>query len=103
MQLRTVREAAALLDVSPRAVYRLVGAGEIGVERVGRRIRISDESLWRYRLRSGDNAQVRSQLWAWLQANAERSNPNGSSDDVLEELERLDDKLRRRDPRRAVA
>lgn len=41
----TVREAAALFNMSPRTIYRHVWAGDIPHRRVGRQIRIPKADL----------------------------------------------------------
>ena len=44
-KLRTIDEAAELLNVSPRTVHRLIGSGELPAHRFGRLVRISDGDL----------------------------------------------------------
>jgi excisionase family DNA binding protein len=45
-RLRTIDEAAELLNVSPRTARRLVEAGALRAHRIGRRlVRISDEDI----------------------------------------------------------
>jgi excisionase family DNA binding protein len=44
-RLRTIDEAAALLNVSPRTVRRLIESGALPVHRFGRLVRIGDEGL----------------------------------------------------------
>jgi excisionase family DNA binding protein len=44
-RLRTINEAAELLNVSPRTVRRLIEAGALPVHRFGRLVRIADPDL----------------------------------------------------------
>ena len=44
-RLRTIDEAAELLNVSPRTVRRLKEAGALRTHRIGRLVRISDEDI----------------------------------------------------------
>jgi excisionase family DNA binding protein len=44
-RLRTIDEAADLLNVSPRTVRRLIEAGALPVHRLGRLVRIADPDL----------------------------------------------------------
>jgi excisionase family DNA binding protein len=44
-RLRTIDEAAALLNVSPRTVRRLIESGALPVHRFGRLVRIADADL----------------------------------------------------------
>jgi excisionase family DNA binding protein len=44
-RLRTIDEAAELLNVSPRTVRRLIEAGALRAHRIGRLVRISDEDI----------------------------------------------------------
>lgn len=44
-KLRTVDEAADLINASPRTVRRLIGSGALPVHRFGRLVRISDSDI----------------------------------------------------------
>jgi excisionase family DNA binding protein len=44
-RLRTIDEAAGLLNVSPRTVRRLIESGALAVHRFGRLVRIADADL----------------------------------------------------------
>jgi excisionase family DNA binding protein len=44
-RLRTIDEAAELLNVSPRTVRRLIESGALPVHRLGRLVRIADADL----------------------------------------------------------
>lgn len=44
-RLRTIDEAAELLNVSPRTVRRLIESGALPVHRLGRLVRIADPDL----------------------------------------------------------
>jgi excisionase family DNA binding protein len=44
-RLRTIDEAAELLNVSPRTVRRLIESGALPVHRLGRLVRIADQDL----------------------------------------------------------
>jgi excisionase family DNA binding protein len=44
-RLRTIDEAAELLNVSPRTVRRLIESGALPVHRLGRLVRIADGDL----------------------------------------------------------
>jgi excisionase family DNA binding protein len=44
-RLRTIDEAAELLNVSPRTVRRLIESGALPVHRLGRLVRIGDADL----------------------------------------------------------
>jgi excisionase family DNA binding protein len=44
-RLRTIAEAAELLNVSPRTVRRLIESGALPVHRIGRLVRIADADL----------------------------------------------------------
>src|SRR5262245_34123032 len=44
-RLRTIDEAAELLNVSPRAVRRLIDSGALPAHRFGRAVRIGDEDI----------------------------------------------------------
>lgn len=51
--LRTVKETAAILRVHPQTVYREIWRGNLGHERVGGKVLVSDEHLSNYR---GENS-----------------------------------------------
>jgi excisionase family DNA binding protein len=44
-KLRTINEAAELLNVSPRTMRRLIDSGALPVHRFGRLVRISDGDI----------------------------------------------------------
>ena len=44
-RLRTIDEAAELLNVSPRTVRRAIESGDLTVHRIGRLVRIADADI----------------------------------------------------------
>jgi excisionase family DNA binding protein len=44
-RLRTIDEAAELLNVSPRTVRRAIESGDLTVHRIGRLVRIADSDI----------------------------------------------------------
>jgi excisionase family DNA binding protein len=44
-KLRTIKETASLLNVSPRTVRRLIDSGALSVHRFGRLVRIGDGDI----------------------------------------------------------
>jgi excisionase family DNA binding protein len=94
----TPEQVAAYLQLDTETVYRLIRRKELAASRVGRRYRIPRQDLDAFLLTHSTRPQVRKVLFDRALGYAERENPEGDSDDILEELERLDDEAKRRRP-----
>jgi excisionase family DNA binding protein len=85
----TPEQVANYLQVATETVYRLIRANKLAATRVGRVYRIPWRDLETYITANSNRPAVREALFQRVFEVAER-NPGVNSDDVLEELERMD-------------
>lgn len=89
----TPDEVATELRVSPSTIYRLIRQRRLAATRVGRTYRLDRSDVDTYRRFNNTREEVRREAFAQVLAIADRQ-PGLSSDDVLDELERLDERHR---------
>jgi excisionase family DNA binding protein len=90
----TPQQVAEYLQMTPETVYRLIRSNQLAATRIGRHYRVLKEDLDRFMLSHSTRSEVRKLLWGEVMAFAGRHNPGLSSDDVLEDLERMDEEDR---------
>ena len=94
----TPEQVAEYLQLDKETVYRLIRDRKLAATRIGRAYRIPRADLDAFMLAHSTRPEVRQALWDRVLAYAERENPDGDSDEILEWLERLDDERTQRRP-----
>jgi excisionase family DNA binding protein len=89
----TPEQVADLLQLNTVTVYRLIRDKKLAATKIGRAYRVSRDDLEAFLIGHSTTPSLREALFRRVMAIADR-NPGVSSDDVLEELERLDQELR---------
>ena len=89
----TPEQVADLLQLNIVTVYRLIRDKKLVATKIGRTYRVSREDLEAFLISRSTIPSLREALFRRVMAIADR-NPGVSSDDVLEELERLDQEAR---------
>ena len=93
----TPEQVADLLQLNTETIYRLIRDKKLAAAKIGRAYRISKADLEMFLASSSTMPTLREALFRRVMAIAER-NPGLNSDDVLEELERLDEEAKRQVP-----
>ena len=86
----TPEQVAEYLQLTKDTVYRLIRQRRLAATRIGRSYRIPRHDLEVFLHTHSTRDEVRDALFARVLSIADR-NPDVSSDDVLEELERMDE------------
>ena len=90
----TPEQVAAYLQLDTDAVYRLIRQEELAASKIGRDYRIPRRDVEAFLLARSTRERVHQKLVTQVMEFAVRQNPHLSSDDVLEELERMDEEDR---------
>jgi excisionase family DNA binding protein len=93
-EIMTPEQAADHLQLNTDTVYRLIRRKELAAGKVGRSYRIPKEDVEDFLLAHIIRPEVQRALFRRVLDFAEKRNPGLSSDDVLEELERMDEERR---------
>jgi excisionase family DNA binding protein len=93
-EIMTPQQVAEYLQVNTDSVYRLIRQQKLAASRVGRVYRIPKEDVERFLVAHSSRSRVRSAAFRQVLGIAER-NPGLSSDDILDELESMDEKMKR--------
>jgi excisionase family DNA binding protein len=93
--IMTPEQVAEYLQLSPDYVYRLIRGHKLAASRIGRAYRIPKEDVDAFLLANSSRPAVREAMFKRVLEFAERHNPDLSSDEVLEELERMDEETKR--------
>ena len=93
-EIMTPEQVADYLQLNTDTVYRLIRRKELAAAKIGRTYRIPREDLKVFLLTHSTRPEVRRVLFRRVLEFAEKRNPGLSSDDVLEELERMDEERR---------
>ena len=88
-EIMTPEQVAEYLQVNTGTVYRLIRQQKLAASRIGRTYRIPKEEVEQFLLAHSSRSRDRSSVFRQVLSIAER-NPGVSSDDVLNELERMD-------------
>jgi excisionase family DNA binding protein len=94
----TPEQVADYLQLDKETVYRLIRRKQLAATRIGRAYRIPREDLDAFLLANSTRPEVRKALFDRVLAYAERENPDGDSDEILEWLEQVDDERKQRRP-----
>lgn len=89
-EILTPRQVADYLQLSTDTIYRLIRQNRLAALRIGRDYRITKEDLESFLLANSTRPAVRKLMFERVFSIAGR-NPGIKSDDVLEELERMDE------------
>jgi excisionase family DNA binding protein len=92
--IMTPEEVAEAFRVPVSTVLRLIRSHELGAVKLGSTYRILGRDLEQFLRANSNHLDVRRSAFERVLAIADR-NPDVNSDDVLEELERIDDAKRR--------
>jgi excisionase family DNA binding protein len=95
----TPEQVADLLQIDAEAVYDLIRDRKLAASKVGHTYRVGRADLEAFLAASDTLLTFREALFARVMAIADR-NPDVNSDDLLDELERLDDEARKQAPAR---
>jgi excisionase family DNA binding protein len=87
----TPEQVADYLQLNKDTVYRLIRQRKLAASQIGRAYRIPKEDLETFLLSNSTRPDVREALFRRVMDFAERHNAGLSSDEVLEELERMDE------------
>lgn len=90
-EIMTPKQVADYFQLDTDTVYRLIRRKELAAAKIGRTYRIPKEDVEAFLLAHSTRPEVRRVLVRRLLDFAEKRNPGLSSDDVLEELERMDE------------
>jgi excisionase family DNA binding protein len=93
----TPEQVADLLQIDGEAVERLIREGRLATVKIGGGERVARRDLEAFLSADGTVPTLREALFRRVMAVATR-NPGLSSDDVLDELERLDEEAREKTP-----
>src|SRR5438309_10053595 len=88
-EIMTPEQVADYLQLNTDTVYRLIRQNKLAASQIGRTYRIPKEDVETFLLSNSSRPQVRKALFDRVMGIANR-NPELNSDDVLEQLERLD-------------
>ena len=94
----TPEQVAAYLQLDKETIYRLIRERKLAATKIGRSYRIPREDLETFLVAHSTRPDVRRALFDRALAYADRENPCGNCDEILEELERLDEERARRRP-----
>jgi excisionase family DNA binding protein len=94
----TPEQVADYLQLDKETIYRLIRDRKLAATRIGRAYRIPREDLDAFMLAHSTRPEVRKALFDRVLAYAERKNPDGDSDEILEWLEQVDDERKQRRP-----
>lgn len=94
-EIMTPEQVADYLQLTTDYVYRLIRQQKLAASKIGRHYRIPREDVETFLLAHSTRPGVRQALFQRVMDFAEQHNPGLSSDDVLEELERMDEEDRR--------
>lgn len=97
LDMMTPEQVADLLQLNTETVYRLIRDKKLAAAKIGRAYRITKADLERFLATTSTMPSLRDALFRRVMAIAER-NPDLSSDDLLEELERYDEEAKRQVP-----
>ena len=89
-QVMTPEQVADYLQLTTDTIYRLIRQNKLGASQIGRTYRIPKEDLDTFLLTHSNRSLVRKELFARVKSIAER-NPVVDSDELLDELERMDE------------
>ena len=93
-EIMTPEQVADYLQLNTDTVYRLIRRKELAAAKIGRSYRIPKEDVEAFLLARGTRPEARRVLFRRVLDFAEKRNPGLSSDDVLEEHERMDEERR---------
>ncbi len=91
----TPEQVAEHLQLDRETVYRLIRDRRLGAIRIGRAYRILREDLDAFMQACSTRPEVHQALFNRVLVYAERENPDGDSDEILEWLERVDEDRKR--------
>ena len=94
--IMTPDQVATYLQMNKETVLRLIRRRELAASRIGRTYRIPRQDLETFLLTHSTRPQVRQALFNQALGFAEQEHPGVDSDDILEELERLDEERKHR-------
>jgi excisionase family DNA binding protein len=97
LEVMTPEQVADLLQVNTETVYRLIRDKKLAAVKIGRAYRITRENLDVFLAAHSTMPTLRDALFERVMAIAQR-NPYLSSDDLLDELERIDEATKRQVP-----
>jgi excisionase family DNA binding protein len=97
LDVMTPEQVADLLQLNTETVYRLIRDKKLAASKIGRTYRITKADLETFLAATRTMPSLRDALFQRVMAIAERR-PDRSSDDLLEELERLDEETKRQVP-----
>ena len=96
-EVMTPEQVADLLQVGAATIYDLIGDGKLAATSMGRGHQIARVDLEAFLAADSTMPTVRDALFRRVLAIGER-HPGLSSDDVLDELERLDEEAKKQTP-----
>jgi excisionase family DNA binding protein len=99
-EVMTPEQVAEYLQLNKDTVYRLIRSHQLAASKIGRTYRVPKEDVESFLLAHSSRPAVREAMFKRVLDFAERNNPNLNSDEVLEELERLDEETKRAAPQR---
>ncbi len=94
-EVMTPEQVADYLQLNKDTVYRLIRQRRLAVTRIGRTYRVLKEDLDTFLRTNSTRSEVRDALFRRVARIAER-NRGADSEELLEELERLDEERRSR-------
>jgi excisionase family DNA binding protein len=97
LDVMTPEQVADLLQINIETEYRLIRDRKLAAARIGRAYRVTRPDLERFLAAQSTMPTLRDALFRRVMAIAER-HPDLNSDDLLEELERLDEEAQRQAP-----
>ena len=98
--LMTPVQVADYLQMTPDTVYRLIHQKKLAATQIGRAYRIPKEDLEDFLTANSNRPLVKEALFRRFMKIAER-NPGLNSDDVLEELEKMDEEKKQAKSKKA--
>ena len=93
LDVMTPEQVADLLQLNTETIYRLIRDKKLAAVKIGRAYRITRADLEAFLAANSTMPTLRDALFQRVMAITER-NPGLSSDDLLEELERLDEEAK---------
>ena len=93
LDIMTPEQVADLLQLNTETIYRLIRDKKLAAVKIGRAYRVTRADLEAFLAVHSTMPTLRDALFRRVMAIAER-NPGLSSDDLLEELERLDEEAK---------